>query len=299
MKSLIASTQYSPTATDLELLLALARGRTLAEAGSRLGADASTVFRGLQRIEKQLGQRLFERTRQGYLPTDLMLRFAAHAERIESELEGARTLLQGPGDAVAGRVRVTTVDAVLRGLVLHALPALARRHPELQLELHATNELMSLTKRDADLALRAMLPGNKPPEHLIARRLGPIPFIVYAPRVWTAAQRRRPLAQQDWIAVDESLPEHPTVRWRRKACPKVVPRHLVDGVANVVDAVKAGLGVGVAPVFLAATEPGIVPVGEPLHEHVSTLWLLAHPESRHLRRISVVYQHFAESLQLT
>src|ERR1700741_2918600 len=95
MKSIIAKTQYELTAADLEVLLALARGGTLAEAASRLYADASTVFRSLQRVEKKLGQRLFERSRNGYLATDTMLEIARHAERIESELEAARAAAAG------------------------------------------------------------------------------------------------------------------------------------------------------------------------------------------------------------
>ena len=40
------------------------------------------------------------------------------------------------------------------------------------------------------------------------------------------------------------------------------------------------------------------PLGEPLQGCQSELWLLAHPESRHLRRIAVAYQHFAEQIRL-
>src|SRR5688572_21795078 len=177
MKTTIAAAQYALTAADLALLLALARGGTLAEAAQRLGADASTVFRGLQRIEKSLGQRLFERGRGGYLPVEAMLEIAAHAERIEAELEAARAAAARPSDAVTGRVRLTTTDSVLRGVVLPCLPALAQRHPRLQLELRSTNELVSLTKRDADLALRAT---PKPPGHLVGRQLGTIRFVACA-----------------------------------------------------------------------------------------------------------------------
>src|SRR5829696_4953887 len=101
MKSTIANAQYALTAPDLEVLLALVRGGTLAQAAARLAADASTVFRSVQRIEKQLGQRLFERTRQGYLPSDAMLEIAAHAERIEAELEGARAAALSPNQDVS------------------------------------------------------------------------------------------------------------------------------------------------------------------------------------------------------
>ena len=295
MKSTIAKPQYALSASDLELLLALVRGGTLAGAAQRMGADASTVFRGLQRIEKSLGQRLFERGRGGYLASEAMQQIAGHAERIEAELEAARGAALRPSDAVSGRVRVSTTDSVLRGVVLPCLPALAARHPALQLELRSSNELVSLTKRDADLALRAT---PKPPQHLVGRHLGTIRFVACASKAMPAAQRRRDLAAHDWIAPDEAMPEHPTVRWRRKQLPKVAPRHLVDGIVAVVDAIKAGLGAGVVPLFMLDHEPQLVALGEPLEGCQSELWLLAHPESRHLRRIAVAYQHFSEQIRL-
>jgi DNA-binding transcriptional LysR family regulator len=163
--------------------------------------------------------------------------------------------------------------------------------------LRATNELMSLTRRDADLALRAT--SGKPPGHLVGRLLGALPFVVCAGKSLPAARRRKPLAAQDWIAPDDAMPEHPSVRWRRKALPKAVPRHLVDSITGVVDAVKAGLGVGAVPRFMVATEPQLVALTGDLEGCSSQLWLLAHPESRHLRRIAAVYQHFADHIRLS
>ena len=64
-----ARTQYRLNAMDLETVLSLVRAGTLAGAGERLGVDPSTIFRSVQRIERGLGQRLFERSRSGYLPT--------------------------------------------------------------------------------------------------------------------------------------------------------------------------------------------------------------------------------------
>lgn len=295
MKSTIAKSQYALTAPDLDVLLALARGGTLAGAAARMHADASTVFRSVQRIEKNLGQRLFERTRHGYLASETMLAIARHAERIESELEAARAAALGASGELSGRVRITTTDAVLRGLVLPALQPLGVQHPLLQFEVTSSNELMSLTRRDADLALRAT---RKPPEHLVGRHLGSLHFVVCAARSMTPAKRRRDLTEQRWIAPDDAIPEHPSVRWRRKSWPKLAPALLVDGIVGVVDAVKAGLGVGIVPLFMLHSEPALVALGRPLAGCESQLWLLAHPESRHLRRIAAVYQHLAETLRL-
>lgn len=277
------------------MLLALVRGGTLAEAASRLGADASTVFRAVQRIEKNLGQRLFERSRRGYLPSDAMLDIARHAERIEMELEAARATARRPSDEVSGRVRVTTTDSVLRGLVLPCLPALARQHPLLQLELRAGNELVSLSRRDADLALRAT---PKPPDHLIGRKLGTIRFVACTAKPSKPSRKPIALDALDWIAPDEAMPEHPSVRWRRKHYPKLAPRHLVDGLVGVADAIQAGLGVGVVPLFMLQGAPQLVALTAPLEGCASDLWLLAHPESRHLRRIAAVYEHFAQGIRL-
>jgi DNA-binding transcriptional LysR family regulator len=295
MKSSIAKPQYNLSAADLEALLALTRGGTLAEAASRLRADASTVFRTVQRVEKGLGQRLFERSRGGYLPSDTMLEIARHAERIESELEAARGAAAGSQRELTGRVRVTTTDSVLRGLVLPALGPLAAQHPRLQFEVTSTNELMSLTRRDADIALRAT---PKPPEHLVGRHLGTIRFVICGARALAARQRRREFDALPWIAPDDAMPEHPTVRWRRKQWPKLAPSLLVDGIVGVVDAIESGLGVGIVPLFMLGRERGLVALSKPLEACESQLWLLAHPESRHLRRIAATYQHLGQAVRL-
>jgi DNA-binding transcriptional LysR family regulator len=292
MKTSIAKPQYELTSPDLQVVLAMVRGGTLAEAAARSGSDPSTVFRALQRLEKLLGQRLFERSRQGYAPMDTALELARHAERVETELEAARAAVTGAATTASGRVRLTTTDSVLRGLVLPCLPALTRAHPLLQLELQAQNALLNLTKRDADIALRAT---PKPPQHLVGRELGQIRFVVAGLR---GTRSRGSLEAQDWVAPDESMPEHPSVRWRTRAYPKLVPRLLADGIVGVVDAIRAGAGIGVVPTFMLEVEPQLKALTDPLEGCESTLWLLAHPESRHLRRIAAVYQHLSDNLRL-
>lgn len=297
-KSIPSSPQAALSLPDLQVVLALVRGRTLAEAAARLGADPSTVFRSLQRIEKGLGQRLFERSRAGYLPSEPAAEAARHAERIEAELEGARSALAGPADAVAGRVKLSTTDAVMRGLVLPLLPALAQAHPQLRLEVRTGNELVSLTRRDADLALRAT---RKPPEHVVGRHLGTMRFVVAAAAGSKPKRVRNveALAALPWVAPDEALPDHPSVQWRRRRLPKVQPRLLVDGITGVADAIAAGAGIGIVPRFvLEADARRLQALTEPLEACESELWLLAHPESRHLRRIATVYQALVEGISL-
>lgn len=299
---MIAKTQYDISTDDLAVVLALSRGKTLATAGMRLGIDGSTVFRSLKRIEKGLGHRLFERTRDGYLPTDLALRLLQHAETVESELQAARGAMQASREAVSGIVRISAVDAVLNSLVIPALAPLVGAHPHLQFELHASNEITSLTRRDVDIALRSTL---KPPSHLIGKRIGSMRFAVFAhERFAKTILKGRTRIQEDklddlhWIGVDDAMPEHPGVTWRKRWYPKATLAIQANSMLSVADAIEAGMGVGIMACFHGYRRPKLVPITAPLSGCAIDLWLLTHPESRHLRRISIVAQHLAKYISL-
>lgn len=283
-------------ASDLEVVLALTRSGTLAAAGERLGLDPSTVFRAIQRIERGLGQPLFERSRLGYLASEQAQVLAGHAEQMETHLESARSAAQLGPEHVSGTVRITTTDTILHGLVAPALKALHATHPLLAYELHAGNELASLTRRDADIAVRAT---RRPPQHLVGRHVGPIRVALYAARKGPVRHfDESKLAIADWIAPDDALPEHPSVLWRKKHFPKVSPAYRVNSILTVMELVAQGLGVGLLPIFLAQGHSGLRALTAPLDECQTELWLLAHPESRHLRRVSAVFGHLSQQMAL-
>jgi DNA-binding transcriptional LysR family regulator len=291
-----AKTQYDLNPADLQAVLALQRGGNLAQAGERLGIDASTVFRTVQRVERGLGQVLFERSRTGYRATELGQNLAEHAEHLEAALEAARSAVALRPEQVSGTVRITTTDTILHGLVAPALKSLCAPHPRLAFELHTGNELASLTKRDADIAVRAT---KRPPQHLVGRHVGPIRMALYAAK--KGVVRRYADVQADkapWVAPDDALPEHPSVVWRRRQFPKATPRYRVNSILTVMELVALGLGVGMLPVFLTQGRTDLLQLTETIDECQTELWLLTHPESRHLRRVSTVFGHLAQALAL-
>ncbi len=291
-----ASTQYKLGAVDLETVLALVRSGTLADAGQRLGLDASTVFRSLQRIERGLGQALFERSRAGYMALELARSLAEHAEQLEASLESARSAAQLRPDQVSGALRITSTDTVMHALVAPALKDLRAVHPLLTYELNTGNELANLTRRDADIAVRAT---KRPPEHLVGKHVGPI-------RVALFSAKKGPIkrytdvegGKASWVAPDDALPEHPSVVWRKRRFPKVSPRYRVNSILTVMELVALGLGVGVLPLFLVKSQPNLIQLTDVLDECQTELWILTHPESRHLRRVSTVYGYLARTLVL-
>ncbi|MFM0284199.1 LysR family transcriptional regulator [Paraburkholderia sediminicola] len=283
-----AKTQYELTSADTQTILALA------EAAQRLGIDASTIFRSVQRIERGLGQRLFERSRSGYRATPLGAQLARHAERIESELAAARSTVQAGSDRVSGSVHVTTTDTVLYGLLLPALHDFAALHPALSFELTATNSLASLTKRDADIAVRAT---RRAPDHLVGKHVGPLRIAVFAAKgSGIQASDADALSRCDWAAPDSSLGDHPSVLWRKRHCPTVEPRYKTNSVMAVFELVARGFGVGILPTFLARGRDDLVQLTPPLDEAESQVWVLAHPESRHLPHVAAVYTHLSQRL---
>jgi DNA-binding transcriptional LysR family regulator len=161
-----------PNWQDLRPILAISRGRTLTAAARLLGVDDTTVARRLAVLQKAIGARLYQRLPHGSLQlTEAGERAVLHAERIEREISQLEVTLSGGDDIVAGTVRVTSVPIIINRLLVPAAPSLLKQYPGLQLELISDARDLSLTRREADLALRLARPktgGTK----LTARRIG-------------------------------------------------------------------------------------------------------------------------------
>lgn len=298
MKPATAAAQAGLDPKDLELVLALVRGRTLADAGRRLALDTSSVYRAVKRLEQRLGLSLFDRSRQGMSPSDLALALAQRAEAIEAELDRAAELLGDGEHTLRGTLRITTNDVVLHGLLLPLLAEFRAAYPQLELELLATNQLASLGRREADVALRGT---SQPPGHLVGAKLGRIRSALWASRRYLDGLAPGcDIAAMTWAApdADETLPDYPSRRWRRSRYPKVVPQVRCDGLLAVAQAVEAGLAIGVAPYFLFDGRPGLVDLSGHLAELDIELWLLTHPDVRHLRRVKVFFEFVRERLVL-
>ncbi|RQR79240.1 LysR family transcriptional regulator [Burkholderia sp. Bp9012] len=295
---MLVKTHYQVSSSDLEVVLAVVRSGTQAEAGQRLGIDGSTVFRAIRKLEKSLGQPLFERSRGGSRPTALALELAQRAERIELELEDARAVVHQRRDGqLTGVVKLTTTDTLLHGLILPVFKPLSDAHPRLQIQLDASNETASLIKRDSDIAVRAT---REPPDNLVGKHIGPIKVALFGPRGDGMAKHGMShLERYAWIAPDEALPKHPSVAWRKRHYPSIVPRYMVNSILSVAEGIARGLGVGLLPLFLTCDRSDLVQLSDPIQECETQLWLLRHPESGHIARIATVYSYLAEHLTLS
>ncbi len=291
-----AKTQYKLSASDLEIIITIVRAGTLAAAGERLGVDASTIFRSVQRIERGLEQSLFVRSRTGYRPTELSLTLAAHAEQMLAQVELAQSAVQQQPEKLTGTIKITTTDSILHGLVAPALKTLQATHPLLVYELHTGNELISLTNREADIAIRAT---KNPPEHLVGKHVGRIKVALFASKHGLVQSLKDVKdGKARWIAPDSALPEHPSVLWRKKHFPDASPDFRVSSILTVMEFITLGMGVGLLPIFLARTRPELIQLTDVIEDDQTDLWLLVHPESKHVKRIFTVFKHLSVELLL-
>ena len=172
---------------DLHLVLAVVREGTLSGAARRLSVTHSTVFRRLGAIEEQMGVRLFERFRDGYVPTPAGETAAEAAARLEDEVLTLERRLSGQDLRPSGVVRIATTDTLGTILMRH-LPAMRAVHPDIQFEVAISNAMANLTRREAEIAIR---PTPEPPEILVGRRVANIAHAIYGSKLDFGRFKRR------------------------------------------------------------------------------------------------------------
>ena len=270
----------------LRYVLAVARAGTLSAAARRLRVNQTTVARRIIAAQRELNARLFDRHDGVLRPTKAGAAAIARAERVEQDMLALRDTVAGSDAIAQGVVRITSVPLLVNRLLIPALPKLASAYPRLRLELIAEPRNLSLTRREADIALRLARPQSGT---ALARRLGRLDYAVFAPRHRTAAGL-------PWITYEEGLAELPQARWIANAAADgpIAPAQVNDAEA-ILQGVRAGLGKSLLPCFLAGRVPGIRQVGSPTLSR--EIWLLVHPELRHQARIVAVLDWLEQAIR--
>jgi len=258
----------------------------MAGAGERLGINHSTVFRRLGQLEAQLGVKLFDRHRAGYAPTPPGEEITALAERIEEDLASVSMRLAGYAVSPAGELRVTTNDTLLMHLLTPVFAAFREAYPNIRLDIVIGNQALNLSKRDADIAIRAT---DKPPETLIGRRLATIHWALYGRREDFPDGGHDldllALFERPWVALGDNFGMIHVARYVRDKVPAEKIVYKLNTVLGLAEAIEAGIGIGHLPCFIADTRPALVRLTAPAPEFSTGLWLLTHQDLRHSPRV--------------
>jgi DNA-binding transcriptional LysR family regulator len=281
---------------DARYFLAIARARSLSAAGRALRVQQSTVGRRLAGLESSLGARLFDRTPDGYLPTAAGEALLAHAERIEDEVMSAERALLGREAQIAGLVRITTSQAFGNEVIVPLLARLHHEHPQILVEFIADNANLSLSKREADVALRFVRPRQP---GLVVRRLCRVVTGLYASHDYLQ-RRGRPaggdLTGHHLVDYDESYTYKPAITWFRHRTRGARPVVRLNTTHGHFSAIAAGMGIGPLPCWMADPVPTLARV-LPDHGLDQEIWLVLHRDLQHVARMRAVCEFFVRELK--
>ena len=268
---------------DLKILLAIHKGGTLSAAAIMLGINQTTVARRLAVSEKKLNARFFDRVNGHLIPTPQGERMLAHAELAEQEILAAINTAQDTESHESGLVRITSVEGILSGIIAPQLVEFSALYPLITLELISQNANLSLSHREADIALRMNRPVDS---NAITRKVALLGFALYAAKSGN---------HDEWLCYDETMAHLPEAKATQKLMGNQKPLLRTNSMAGLRVAVASGLGKALLPCYMADQDPKLIRIKPPSEPIVTReLWLLVHQEIRNSGRVTAVIEWLDE-----
>lgn len=279
---------------DLRYLVAISRRNRLAEAARLLRVDDTTVSRRLGALQVAMGQRLYQRLSDGRLElTETGKAVVAIAERMERDI-GSLECGQSDVANVSGVIRLTSVPFVINRILVPSAGRLLDRHQNLRIEMVSDARNFSLTRREADMALRLARPQTGG-MRVKARRVGVLQYASYA----AVTHAKKVVSSLPWVTYDETMAYLPQARWmdaaiRRDAGQAAQLR--VNDIEAAFEAVAAGYGRSMLPCLIADHDSRLrrSTLAKGSKHPVRELWLLVHSELSDLQRTKVIMNWIEE-----
>lgn len=279
------------SADDLTVFLEVSRRGRLVEAAKHLQINHTTVSRHIARLERAVGQRLFDRHSDGWTVTPAGTQLLVHAEGVEASLIAAREECFSRGSKLSGRVRVIAPDGFATYLLLPGLAGLHDAHPNLIVEIATANRHATLTPREFDVAITIEEPHARAVE---LRKLTDYTLSFYAAPSY--------LDSHDPVVTPDDMYEHRLIWYLDEALdmstynllydvqPHAQPQIQTNNIAGQIEAAKAGLGVALLPSFIGDRIPGLRRLlGAP--KTTRSYWLSVPRDLRRLARVRVLCEH--------
>lgn len=259
-----------------------------------LHLNHATVNRRLKALEAGFGARLFDRTRDGFIPTQAGEDLYEYAERVEDELFQAQQNIEGRDTALGGEVKVSLPYAILRGFLAPDLRRFSQQFPGIDLNIELTDRFSDLIRLEADVSIR-MAHGVK--DDVVGRRLIQYAKSIYAtPDMVSDLNAASHLSKRNqyWIGWRTGDGEN---SWMRKSpYPDLPERHNLPNHALQLEMARAGLGLTMLPCFLGDRDrdlvrvPGAVPIAD------RNIWLLLRPDLRKTARVRAFVDFIATAI---
>jgi DNA-binding transcriptional LysR family regulator len=271
---------------DLRFFLAVARAGRLTVAARRLGADHATVSRRISALESALKAKLFERRPQGYALTEHGERLLAKAETMETQALAVSSEIGGADLALSGTVRIGTPDGFGTMFLAPRTAGFAAQYPDLEIQIVAMPRLLSLSKREADVAVSLAPPKEG---KIVARKLTDYRLGLYATAEYLgrhpAIGAPEDLHAHEMIGYIDDLIFTPELDYLDEVCKGLRPRLQSSNLLAQMQATLAGAGICVLPHFVASLDPRLVPVLPGRVGITRSFFLIVHSDLKDVARI--------------
>jgi DNA-binding transcriptional LysR family regulator len=283
---------------DLRFFLAIARHGSLTAAAKDLKVAQSTAGRRLSSLEANLGVRLLHRTPDGYTLTLAGQDVLRQAERVETEALGVERSVGGHDAKLEGGVRVTCTETIAAHVLAPCFAALQERHPGILVELMPNPNVLSLSMREADIAVR-LVRSNQ--HDLVVRRIGLIAFGLYASRTYlerhgepdfeAGCAGHRVMTLLDDVEID------PQGNWLSDLAARASLGLQTSSHEALLSAARCGGGLACLARFRADPEPPLRRLETPSPAPLTEIWLAVHKDSRSIPRIRVALSAIADAVK--
>ncbi|OBC10832.1 LysR family transcriptional regulator [Mycobacterium sp. 852013-50091_SCH5140682] len=276
-------------ADNLQYFLEVARTGRLNEAARVLEVDQTTVGRRIAALERATGERLFDRTANGWRLTEAGERLLPKAQAVESAVVAAYDIQDTAAQALTGSVRIVTTDGFGPFVVAPHLVELAEAQPLLGVELVTATSRNAVAERHFDVAVILERPTS--------RAVRSEPLASFQMRLYASAEY---LAKYPPIDTLADLGRH-TVIWFVNVLLDVEPLRIFDALPDAEQshaqissvtghwlAARSGLGIAVLPGYIGEDDPALVQVLPEAFDLELQYWLVIPRELEKLERVRTV-----------
>jgi DNA-binding transcriptional LysR family regulator len=261
------------TLRQLQVFAAASRARSFSEAADKLGISQPSLSGTINKIEKQLGLRLFDRTTRSLLLTADGRDLAAVADDLVRDFETALGGIAARAAGQRGRVSIAVLPSIAATILPAVLSAVAKAFPEVDITIHDVlqDRAVALVRNGVvDFAITTQAASFA---ELDYDEIGSDPFFLVCPRHHPLARLRdltwREIAGHPFVALSSTTSVRRFADVALGQAEVVIrPRYEVEQIPSAVALVAAGLGVTALPALTLSmfNNKGVVmrPIGEPI-----------------------------------
>lgn len=127
---------------------------SITAAAEQLQQTVSAVSRGLTRLEEKLETTLLQRTTRRLVLTEEGEAFLAHARRVLDAIDTAEEQMAIRRRKPTGKLRVNAATPFMHHVIVPLVEGFRERYPEIELELHTSDQIIDLLEQRTDVAIR-------------------------------------------------------------------------------------------------------------------------------------------------